>query len=280
MLYREKQPRPELAPFVECIWTLEDDVGVEPSTPECILPDGCSELILNFGAPFLEHSNDGTSARQPLHFVVGQMTQPIFIAPTGHVQLVGVRFQPGGAFPFFRIPMTDLTNSVVELDSVDLQLERELLSAAGNAPPLSQRVAAIENALIQRSRDFTSDSWIPDLAATVVRGGGQNSIDTLASDAGVTVRQLQRRFLREVGVGPKLLSRILRFQQVFRAMETNPHGWAPVAADCGYYDQAHLIKDFQQFARQTPAVLLAHTTPLTELFTRKRRGSHFSNTSD
>jgi AraC-like DNA-binding protein len=208
------------------------------------------------------------------------MTQPISIAPTGHVQLIGVRFQPGGAFPFFRIPMTDLTNCVVDLDAVDRRLQRELLSAALGAPLLSQKVNAIENALIQRARDFPSGSWILDLSATVVRGGGQNSIDKLASDAGVTVRQLQRRFLREVGIGPKLLSRILRFQLVFRAIESNPHGWAPVAADCGYYDQAHLIKDFQQFARQTPTVLLAHTSPLTELFTRKRRGSHFSKTSD
>lgn len=280
MLYRERQPRPQLVPFVECIWTLENDVGVAPSAPERILPDGCSELILNFGAPFLEHFDDGTRVRQPLHFVVGQMTQPISIAPTGDVQLIGVRFQPGGAFPFFRIPMTNLTNRVVELDAVDIQLQRELLSAAAGVPRLAQKVTAIENALIERVRDFTSSSWILDLAATVVRGGGQTSVDKLASDTGVTVRQLERRFLREVGIGPKLLSRVLRFQQVFRAIESNPHGWAPVAADCGYYDQAHLIKDFQQFAHQTPTVLLAHATPLTELFTRKRRRSHFSKTSD
>ena len=100
----------------------------------------------------------------------------------------------------------------------------------------------------------------------------------LATDAGISSRQLERRFLREIGVGPKLLGRILRFQQVFRAVERLDARWASIAVDCGYYDQAHLIRDFNQFAGQTPSVLLAEKSSLTNAFTRKARASHFSNT--
>ena len=81
----------------------------------------------------------------------------------------------------------------------------------------------------------------------------------------------------EVGVGPKLLCRLLRFQQVFRAVDQNVAEWAGIAFECGYYDQAHLINDFRQFAQQTPAVLLANSSVLTEAFTRKNRVSDFSN---
>jgi transcriptional regulator GlxA family with amidase domain len=96
---------------------------------------------------------------------------------------------------------------------------------------------------------------------------------------GISGRQLERRFMSEVGLGPKLLCRILRFQQVFPAVERADKNWARIAADCGYYDQAHLIRDFRQFAGQTPSVLFDHFTPFAEFFTRKRRASDFYNTS-
>jgi len=80
MLYREIQPSPALAPFVECYWTLENDGSMTAAQPERLLPDGCVELILNFGARFREHKADGEEERQPQHLLVGQMTRPILIA--------------------------------------------------------------------------------------------------------------------------------------------------------------------------------------------------------
>jgi transcriptional regulator GlxA family with amidase domain len=117
------------------------------------------------------------------------------------------------------------------------------------------------------------------LAARIVDSGGLVAVDRLASDAGISSRQLERRFLREVGLGPKMLGRIIRFQQVFRAVEQCNSAWAEVAIECGYYDQAHLIRDFNQFARQTPAVLFSNQSAFTEWFTRKSRKSDFYNTS-
>jgi AraC-like DNA-binding protein len=66
------------------------------------------------------------------------------------------------------------------------------------------------------------------------------------------------------------------FSAVFRAVDQNVAEWAGIAFECGYYDQAHLINDFRQFAQQTPS-LLANSSGLTEAFTRKNRVSDFSN---
>ncbi|HKE58842.1 MAG TPA: helix-turn-helix domain-containing protein, partial [Pyrinomonadaceae bacterium] len=115
------------------------------------------------------------------------------------------------------------------------------------------------------------DSLPLALAGKMVARGGVVSLEELVADSGLSGRQLERRFLQEVGLGPKLLARILRFQQVFRAVERNDVQWAPIAVECGYYDQSHLIRDFQQFARQSPAVLFAQQSQLTESFTRKLR---------
>ena len=277
MLYREIQPTPALARFVECFWTLENDVGPAATQPERLLPDGCVELILNFGERFREHKDDGQEERQPQHLLVGQMTRPILIAPTGSVQLLGIRFHPGGTFPFFRLPMQELTNRVTDLETLSSDFQNDLVRCGEKTSSLL-KITAVEKLLVERVRSCKHDSRLMSVVTKLVQSGGQVSVDQLATDAGVSSRQLERRFLLEVGIGPKLLSRILRFQQIFRAVDRHDEGWAAVATDCGYYDQAHLIRDFREFSRQTPALLFENPSALTESFTRKNRMSHFSNT--
>jgi transcriptional regulator GlxA family with amidase domain len=147
------------------------------------------------------------------------------------------------------------------------------------AHELTDQISVVEALLIKHaSARNGKGASLRNAIATIVDSGGQISIDRLAGDLGISGRQLERRFLNEVGLGPKLLCRILRFQQVFRAIERSDRNWARIAADCGYYDQAHLIRDFRQFAGQPPSVLLDHFTPFTEFFTRKQRMSDFYNT--
>ena len=278
MRYSEIPPRPPLNESLECFWTLEGDGPSPGGAPERILPDGCVELILNFGERFSQH-NENQRELQPRHFLVGQMSGPILISPNGAVQLLGIRFHPGGTSPFLRVPMNELTDQIAELGSVSSELERELLLVSEDLSSLRDKISAIESVLIARLLRGSFGSSAVSLASRIVHSAGRVSVDQLATDAGISSRQLERRFLREIGIGPKLLGRILRFQQVFRAVERVDSAWASIAVDCGYYDQAHLIRDFSQFAGQTPAVLLAERSALTEAFTRKTRMSHFSNTS-
>jgi AraC-like DNA-binding protein len=276
MRYREIIPQFPLNKHVECFWTLESSA---PSTqPERILPDGCVELILNFGAKFSEHC-EGKRQLQPRNLLVGQMTGPILISPTGAVQLLGIRFHPGGTVPFLRVPLHEITDRVVELGSLSSTLERDLIRVTSEAVSLAEKIRAVEGFLTKCLVHGKHDPWLMRLAATIVDSRGLVSVDQLAGDAGVSSRQLERRFLREVGLGPKLLGRIIRFQQVFRAVEQSNNAWADIALECGYYDQAHLIRDFNQFAQQTPAVLFSSQSALTESFTRKSRRSDFYNTA-
>ncbi len=281
MKYQEFSVAPPLTRYVECIWLLEGSDGFNPSAvaPERLLPDGCFELILNFGALFQEHK-DTDCKLQPRRFVVGQMTQPVLVSPTGAVQLLGIRFAPGGALPFFSCQPEELTNRIVSLEDAAAALDRELSQHPYDARTLPEKLRRIQTVLINHLRSRREqDASLQQAIAQIVRSGGQISVDELADDMGISGRQLERRFLREVGLGPKLFCRILRFQQVFRAVERADSKWAQVAADCGYYDQAHLIRDFRQFAGQTPAALFAPLPHFTEVFTRKQRASDFYNTS-
>ncbi len=271
MRYCEIKPQPQLRRFVECFWTLESDANAPNASQTPILPDGCVELILNCGAPFQQTGENGERISQPVQFVVGQMTRPVLIRPTGAVELFGIRFHPGGTRPFFKQPLHELTNRIIELGGLDSSLESELREALSSSPALPNRIKAIESCLTRRAQAFSGDQRLLQLTTNAVGLSGRITIDRLADSAGISSRQLERRFLVEVGLGPKLFCRILRFQEVFRAVADNNAGWAALAVDCGYYDQAHLIRDFQEFAHQTPSVLLSKSAGLTQAFTRRYR---------
>jgi AraC-like DNA-binding protein len=275
MKYLEFAPRAPLHRFLECFWTLESNLSGGP--PERILPDGCVELILNFGDQFTEYKSDGRLQRQPSRFLVGQMTGPTVIAPTGRIELVGIRFRPGGTVPFFRVPIYELNNQVVELSSLSDRLERFAQGELADAGAMGDRVSRLQDFLLTLLSD-ESESWVIQIADFILECRGCISMDQVAHAAGVSNRQLERKFLSEVGLGPKLFSRILRFQQVFQAIDRQNPNWAEIAIDCGYYDQAHLIRDFRAFAHESPSATIASSTPLMEVFIRKNRRSDFYNT--
>ncbi|MGH9846601.1 MAG: DUF6597 domain-containing transcriptional factor, partial [Blastocatellia bacterium] len=236
MRYREFQPAPILSGYVECLWLLEGNAAQPSAAPERLLPDGCVELILNCGARFCEYDAAGNGVLQPARFVAGQMTRPILVAPTGAVQLLGIRFAPGGTWPFLTAPPGELTDRITPLADVAGAFERELGELLDPACAWRERLARVEALLIRRLRAVAvRGTALQPLLASLVRSGGRLSVDQLAADSGLSNRQLQRRFLREVGLGPKLLARILRFQQVFRAVEGASADWAGVAVECGYY---------------------------------------------
>ena len=114
---------------------------------------------------------------------------------------------------------------------------------------------------------------------SIDRTNGLVSIENLAERVGWSTRQLQRRFKSAVGISPKLFSRMRRFQRVFCAMENVATGWANAAVDSGYYDQAHLIRDFRDFTGQTPTALLDQEIDLSRRFVQCRAMSHFSKTA-
>jgi AraC-like DNA-binding protein len=244
--YREWTPIPELEGLVEALWSLRCDDPLPPADPQRILPDGCSELILNFGDPIEQLRGDGWSVLQPRVMFVGQLPGPLYIRPTGKLDQVGIRFRP-----------------------LAPRLARALDDAPFAARDPGARIAAIQTRLAAAVR--AGPTPIGALADRVVRSWGRTSIEGLAHQIGLSPRQLGRRFQLEVGLRPKLLARICRFQRVFHALQTTPSHWTRLAADCGYYDSSHLIRDFRELAGETPSRLIEESDRLTGLFTRAQR---------
>jgi len=261
MRYLELAPAPALRPLIRCYWFLSGSGG---GGSEPALPDGSPELIVNLAAPM--EAGVGLES-QSLVALVGQITAPLELRATGPVDIVGVRFEPHGA-RVLTGDLATLTDRWVDgrdLDRIDLWALRERL---GDAPSPGRRADRLDRHfgdLIRRT-DYRSAGAVTAAIARIRHAAAADPLAGLAATLGTSLRSLQRGFAAEVGISPKLFARICRFQRVLAARRAGPTGWARAAVECGYYDQAHLIRDFRQFAGATPTDLLATDSALWRLF--------------
>jgi AraC-like DNA-binding protein len=269
MQYTEFRPAEPLARLVKCYWVLES-AAAPSSDPERVLPDGCTEMVFHLADPFDQHNSDGRTERQPLALLVGQMRKHLLIKPTGRVRVLGVRFWPGGAYPFLTLPQHEIAGQVIALDALLGATIRELHSRVADAASPADSVLQVESLLLARLKDFRRpDDGVIHAIGLILRSGGRIPVESLAANLGIGLRRLDRSFNARVGLTPKTLSRIVRFQRVFKILEQNEIGadWAQIALDCGYYDQSHFIKEFNAFAGIGPTSYFARQNAMSELFT-------------
>ena len=269
MRYQEFYPTEALAKFIKCFWLLESAAALSEE-PERILPDGCTEIVFHLADPFDQQDGSGSTLRQPLALLVGQMRQHLLIKPTGRVSVLGVRFWPGGAYPFLAIPQDEFAGQVIALDDVWGAIARELHSRIADGATATERVKQVERILLARLNNFRRhDDGTMQAIGVILRSGGCVAIERLAQDVGVGLRKLDRTFKTRVGLTPKGLCRIVRFQRTLKMIEQNVsrRDWVRIAMDCGYYDQPHFIKDFNAIAGIGPTSYFAGQNAMSDLFT-------------
>lgn len=269
MDYREVRPGPPLRRFLECFWFLSAE-DADGAPPEPVLPDGCTELIVHFGDPFRRVTAAGNFETQPRAFFVGEMTRPLVVQPSRRVRTMGIRFRPGGAYPFLGIPMRELVDSAVPLEELWGDTARDLENVLHEAKTEGDRLAAAERFLLARLDEGRRDRAVDAAVRAILAKRGRDRVSSLSSRIGLGPRQLERRFLDAVGLSPKLFSRIVRFQHLVR-IAPRSRGWAAAAVNCGYFDQAHLVRDVRDFAGVSPSNLLPASTDFSKHFVSEAR---------
>lgn len=244
MYYREYPPHPALAAHVECMWAARAPGGAHTHR---VLPDNCVDILWQDGG-------------QP-GFAVGMMSSAILVASGGPVRTVAVRFKPGAAGAFLAVPLHALTDQRADIDQLWGRADADRLADALWTCELSdrERIALIEHQLLLRLRaaDPAGDAGarlIRAALAALDASGGDLRIEQLAARLGVSRQHLAALFRTRVGLSPKLYARICRFRRAAAALKAampSPD-WARLALDCGYFDQSHLIHDFQQLAGSAP----------------------------
>ena len=263
--YTEIAPPPALRSYVRCIWRMRGvaDVG---AAPEPIIPDGCAELVVNLGDVFVRHAQDGSHC-QPLRLVAGQITQAVTVQPSGGIDLWGVRFHPWGAAPFLGFSGAELRDCLTSLDDVARPLERELSTLGDNSSEAARFDTSCARLMRQLGRARGVDSRVPGLIALIEEMREPLTVRGLARHAGLGVRRVQALFRDEVGLSPKQLYRIHRYQRALALHRAEPRlTWSAIATRAGYHDQAHLNHDSRDIAGRTPAELLGASSEFTEAF--------------
>jgi AraC-like DNA-binding protein len=269
MIYREfAPPEPRLAASVARIWTLEGRAADLAVPLQPVLPDGCPELVLHLADPFERVDADGRSVVQPSIIFAGQLTRQMSLRPTGRVAVVGVRFHPDGASALLRHAQSELAGETVAASQLSPALARMFASIRSSTDDPAQAALLVQSELARVVEPASIDARVRHAVALIRRAHGLTPIDSVAAAVSMTRRHLERRFLEAVGVSPKRLSRITRFQRALRVLERvdADRPGTDTAARCGYADQSHFIREFKELAGCSPSTHLLSRGELTGFF--------------
>jgi AraC-like DNA-binding protein len=233
-----------LSRFVEDVRLIEPVAGRSSNVDR--LPDGRTTLVLR--AAVNGQGGDLT--------VAGPRTRALFKDASGIARAVILQFKPGWSAPLLGVAANELTDRFIKLESIWGRAGGELcleLLAARNLPEVLERLS---RAIAVRA-EHAFESTSARLARRAVRllEGDEVRVESVANRLGVTARHLRRVFTESVGIGPKDFARAVRLQRAVRRLATSTN-WVGIAADAGYYDQAHLIADFRDLVGLTPGAFL------------------------
>jgi AraC-like DNA-binding protein len=256
-----RRPAPLLAHFVDRYvgYRLE---GFPPGLHRG-LPSRHLTFIVSIGPP-IDVVAQTDPARAPSRYravISGLQAAPALIAHDGSSEGVAFELTPIGCRALFGMPASELWNTSLEVDDLAGPVGAELWERLQLAPAWAERFAACDDVL---GRLLTGDSVEPALARSwqlLAASAGTRPVSEIAGTIGWTRQHFARRFAGEFGLSPKLAARVVRFDRARRLLQAPFLSIAQVALACGYYDQAHLTRDFTELAGVPPARLLAGDLP-------------------
>jgi AraC-like DNA-binding protein len=256
-------PGPPLSEFVDQLWSYEG--YQQPHAKERLLPDGAMALVFNLRDDQTRlYDRHDTNICQTLggSLIVGPQSEFFVIDTAEQACVVGVHFRPGGAFPFFGLPVDELHNMHLSLDTLWGSQAGELRERLLEADSPQARFRILEQALLARAACRLDRH--PAVAFALKEFRGEVVMRTIADvtgQIGLSAKRFIHVFSHEVGFTPKLYCRIRRFQKVLLQVgKGQPVEWADVAVGCGYFDQAHFIRDFRAFSGMNPTAYMVRRT--------------------
>jgi AraC-like DNA-binding protein len=225
------------------------------------VPSRYMTLIVSIGNSIdvIAQTDPAQAPRSYRCVISGLQASSALIAHDGNQEGVAIELTPLGSRMLLGLPARAIWDTSLELSELVGSIGEELWDRLQVAPGWQARFDVCDEVF---SRLVTEDAVAPELVRcwrTLVGSGGRIAIDDLADRIGFSRQHLGRRFRDEFGLTPKLAARVVRFERARTMLEVVPSfvSIAQVAAACGYYDQAHLNRDFAQFAGTSPTALLS-----------------------
>jgi AraC-like DNA-binding protein len=242
-----RAPHPALAPHVKNLSGWHERVDAPVRRAE--LPGGRIVLVVSFG-PAMD-----VDGRRFTSFVAGLHDRPALTEHAGEGHGMQAYLTPLGARRLLGMPMAELTGRVVELE--DVIGRNHLAERLATAPDWATRLTLLERAIAERT--LAAPPVAPELEHAWRRLQSGVAIGELARELGWSRRHLTATVRRELGLAPKPLAMLLRFERAVQRLRAGVP-LADLALDSGYYDQAHFNRDFKGFADLTPTEYRAVTS--------------------
>ena len=264
MDYQTYLPHPDLESLISCYWTLEVPAAKDVQRQR-IVPDGTIEMAFILGDDIKRYTSEDEFIIQPRSMVLGQIIDPFYIEPTGYVNTFAIRFYPYGFANFVSVPLKNLakTETPIEIlfgEETAKKLEQDIIQATDT----KQRIEIIECFLQNKLNDQVIVSNIvtnivrETIDALLATKGSASITDILKGDLSKR-RQLERMFVKQVGISPKQLGKLIRLQSALKMMlNKEDESLTSIAYNNEYYDQAHFIKDFKEFTGVSPKEFLGN----------------------
>lgn len=211
-------------------------------------------LVISFGEAFSIGLGrlPGRQDRQS-NFAAGLYAGPVVIDSFGAACCIQVNFTPLGAYRFFGLPMRELADRMVALDDVLGPAATSLRDRLGEELDWERRFDLVEAMISERL--FSAPLPTPSIAwayRRLIETSGAEPVGAIAARLDCSRKHLAERFRIEIGLGPKAIGRIARLNRAMKLARKGCECWAGIAAECGYADQAHLVREFTELAGETP----------------------------
>ncbi|MEW5818050.1 MAG: AraC family transcriptional regulator, partial [Spirochaetota bacterium] len=187
--------------------------------------------------------------------VTGPTEKATFLKLSKKIDAIGIHFQPGGAYPFFQEEISNFTDKIIPMLTNDRWATEELYSSLKMREPINDKISVLDDFLLKKLQESTADPslWVIQVVGIVRKHNGSLKIDELTKQLNITRRHFERRFKKEVGLSPKQFSRIVRIAKTRSLIRSlNFNSLTDVGYECNYYDQAHFIREFKAFVKETP----------------------------
>lgn len=231
-------PSPALAPFVEYFWVVQWDLTARAPQTQRVLPYPNAHLVFDQG-------------RSAIHGVVrGAFDRTV----SGAGRVLGVRFHPGGLRPFIDRPLSAFTDQTLPLDTALKVGAQDAEQRVLGAPDDAAMVAMAESLLVRSlPTPDPQAARAREVVAAAAAAHGPVNVAELCARAGIGERSLQRLFGEYVGASPKWVIQRYRLQEaVSHLARADVPGLADLAQALGFFDQAHLTRDFTRLVGHAP----------------------------
>jgi AraC-like DNA-binding protein len=250
------QPRSELRPYLESLWVFESSAGMPAVDMSMAAPNGCPKLVIPYVNSLVSIADGRTSLNHEggLYFVGNRDTQTLIHSSARETGFVVIEFAPHGAFPFFGIPMDETANGLFDTEVLFGRWARDVRETLCSLEGVGKKVAFAQEQLVTLLHNAPRNNSLIEFCVGALRSSdGRIAIGELERKTGYSRRYLDLLFKRHIGLAPKVLAGIFRFQTFYRKWARGvPYDALKADLYDYYYDQSHFIREFQKMTGYSP----------------------------